>query len=228
VPSRGLCIRFPMGMTVCAQWPGDKLPTALELAKAIFAQLNALLVPLRLVFLIFDIVVALFDCILAIPKSIALLNPGPVIQCITKLANLIAQILSMLPPLSIPVMIADILDVLAVLLQGLIDQLTKIKLAYQQILTAELRAAQLGNVQLQAILDCEKGNLELEISDMNESLGPLNKLLAIIGLFMSLIGITALSEIGSVPTDLDQLDAAIEQIRNVKNTVTTIRSFIPV
>jgi hypothetical protein len=228
VPKRNLCIRMPAGATICANWPLDRVPTALELAKVIFAAINAALAPLRPIFILFDVIIAIFDCILSIPKSIALLNPGPVISCITKLAQLIATIISMLPPISVIVMVADILDVLVVLLQGLIDQLNKIKAAYQRIVTAELRATQLGNVSLQAILDCEKGNLELEIQDMNESLAPLNKLLAVVGLFMSLIGITALNSIGDVPTDLNQLDAAIEQLQNVKTVVATVRSAIPV
>jgi phage baseplate assembly protein W len=153
VTSQELCITFPGGAEMCVQIPGVPDPT--DVSKQLLAQANAALAPLVPIFNIVDAIIALFNCVKAIPDS---LGPPPdptkLAECIPDLAKKIDQLLKLIPQLSIPVLIAGLIDVLLFYLQGFRGQLEAIIAHQARLLAAATRAAELGNVQLRTVVDC--------------------------------------------------------------------------
>lgn len=220
-PQRACCIPLPGGLEVCILLPQVEA-TELEVLVQVFAQVNAALAPLGPIFNILDIVLAIVECIIAIPRSIALLNPGPVISCLQKLILALANILKLVPPFSLIFTVAAILDCLLLLMRALK------RLAFD-LVERQLRliAAALQPVDSQAalLLQCELNNFNLLLASLNEYLKPLNRLLGLVNVFLSFFG-QELPPFSSVSAgDLGGFGAAMDV---AIATVDGIRDFIPV
>jgi len=225
VPSRDCCIPLPGGAEICVQLPSIGIPDPQELIIQLFAQLNAALTPLVPIFRIIDIVLAIVECIKAIPKCLFPPNPQPLIQCFQALFAALAEILKLVPPFSLIFTVAAILDCLILLLGGLDATIHVIIEKNAAILAAALKPASPG---ASFALQCEKGNLDAYIKNLNEAMKPLNRLLGVINLFMQLAGqqpLPLLSSIGGAVEEAEQFLVPLDQI---VATLRQIRAVIPV
>src|SRR5690606_15745654 len=68
-----------------------------------------------------DAMLSVKDFAQAVPEIIT--NPGAVVEAGAKLAQKIGKLASLVPQLSVPVMVADVLDAVILLLRGLADEL---------------------------------------------------------------------------------------------------------
>jgi len=220
-----ICFTLPGGAQACIELDA-KAPDVAELAKKGFAQLNAALTPLKPLFDIIDVIVALKDCIQAIPDSIGPPpSPTPIIECLQNLLAKVQALLRLLPQYSIPLLIAEVLDVLIMFLEGYKAQMQAQLRALQRIVEAGTRATELGNVDFQLLLDCAEGNMGVEAANLNASVKPLNRLLGTINFFADLAGLPC---IPSVP-DLSELNqSSIDQIDQIIEILMRIRRLIPV
>jgi len=138
-------VTFPGGAELGTQVPGAPDPT--EVAKGLLAQANAALAPLGPIFNTIDVIVAIFKLIKTIPDA---LGPPPdlsaIAQLVPDIAEKVDELLPLIPQLSVPVLVAGILDTLLFYLEGLRDQLVAIIAAQARITAAAARAAELGNV----------------------------------------------------------------------------------
>jgi len=223
VTSQELCVTFPGGAEMCVQIPGVPDPT--DVSKQLLAQANAALAPLVPVFNIVDAMLALFKCVKAIPDS---LGPPPdptkLAECIPDLAEKIDKLLKLIPQLSIPVLIAGLIDVLLFYLEGLRGQLQAIIAAQVRIAAAATRAAELGNVQLRTVVDCANTSMDAYLQNLNEGMKPLNRLVGLLNLFLQLAGLPAIPDLGNLG---DDAEAALAPLDAVIDSLKTIRAGLP-
>lgn len=223
--SVSLCVTFPGGATLCAQ---DGLGTgdASAIVKSMLGQLNTALVPLVPFFTALEFVKAVFDCIDAIPDCIGPPpDPTKLLQAIPALANAVAKLLKMIPPITIFVLVKGILDVIITGIVGLKAKLTAMLRANLRVAAAATRAADTGNLQLLAVVDCAAGNLAVQLANINLEFEPLNRMIGIINALLEIAGlecIPALSGVASVsPEALDALDVVVEFLVTVRDAIPT-------
>jgi hypothetical protein len=218
VTSQELCVTFPGGAEMCVQVPG--VPDPSDVSKQLLAQANAALAPLVPLFNIVDAIIALFNCVKAIPDS---LGPPPdptkLAECIPDLAEKIDK-LKLIPQLSIPVLIGGLIDVLLFYLEGLRGQLQSVIAAQARIAAAATRAAELGNVQLRTVVDCANASMDAYLQNLNEGMKPLNRLVALLSLFLQLAGLPTIPDFKNLGDDaeaaLAPLDAVIDSLKTVR------------
>lgn len=221
-----VCIPFPGGAEVCVTMPDIVPPTPDKLIRQLFAQANAALAPLNPIFNIIDTVVAVFDCI----KAISTLNPEEIIACIPNLAQQINKLLQLIPVLSIPFLVAALIDTLILYLRGTQAQLRRAQILLARLLDAETAAVRPGNVGLGDIVDCAFDDLNNLIAWQNECAKPVNRLIGVINLFLEIIGLERFTIpcLGTFIADLDAINAILEFIDLLIELLTIIRLAIPV
>ena len=224
VSIQGLSVTFPGGAELSVQLPTVSIPDPTELSKQLMAQANAALMPLVPIFNILDVVLALFECVKAIPDSLGPPpDPSKLVGCIPDLAAKANKLLKLIPQLSIPLMIVGLIDVLITFLEGIRGQLKAIIDAQVRIAQAGLRAAELGNVQLQLVVDCANANIDAQMKSIGEGAAPVNRLIGVINLFMGLAGLEPLPDLANLGTDaqaaLDPIDLVIDQLKTARSAI---------
>ncbi len=92
-----------------------------------------------------------------------------------------------------------------------------------RIAQAGLRAAELGNVQLQLALDGANANIDAQVKSIGEGVQSLNRLIGVINLFMGLVGLEPLPDLANLGTDahaaLEPIDLVVEQLDTARSTI---------
>lgn len=221
-----VCVTFPGGAEICATLPDIVPPQPDKYIRALFAQVNSALAPLQPIFNIIDAIVAVFDCI----KAVSTLDPVEIINCIPNLADKVAALLNLLPQLSLPALIAGLLEVLILYMQGTRNQIVRAIELLQRVLDAETAATRPGNIALARVLPCALDDLDKLFQWQNEANKPVNRLIGVINLFLEIIGLSRFKIpcIGSLLADLPQLEAAIDLIDLLIELLRIIRLAIPI
>jgi hypothetical protein len=68
---------------------------------------------------------------------------------------------------------------------------------------AENRAAELGNAQLQTVVDCSRGHVAAQLQSLAESAAPVNRLIALINVFTELVGLGPLPDLSNLGRDAE-------------------------
>ena len=219
-----LCIEMPGGARLCAVSDID-IGNPSAIVRDLMGQFNAALAPLAPIFNIFDVVIAIKECIDAVVDAVGPPpDPTKLLQCIPGLAEAINKILQLLPPLSIPFMVKSLLSALIVFLEGLKQDLRSAILAAARVANAQLRAAELNNIRLQGIADCIEDNFEIAIVNFNKGAAPLSRLILVLNVFLELAQLPCiqipLGPIeGAVDAALVPLDKAIELLTIVRDAI---------
>ena len=217
------CIRMPGGTELCVNFPGIVPPTLAELMQQMFAQLNSAMAPLQPIFNIIDAVVQVFECI----KAISTLDVEEILACIPGLTEKINKLLGLIPVLSLPLMIIDIIDCIILFLQGLQQQLQSMQEFLNRVLAAELASAEAGNVGVGVAIDCAKGSIDAQLEFMNENAKPVNRLIGIINFFLELIGVSnCIPAIGAVSVDV--IEPFLNLLQILIDFLELLRSFISI
>jgi len=221
---QNLSVIFPGGAEMSVQLPDVGIPDPMELSKQLMAQANSALAPLVPMFNILDVVLALFQVVKAIPDALGPPpNPGKLAKGIPDLAKKANKLLKLIPPLSVPLMVAGLIDTLITFLEGLRGQLKAIIDAQVKIAQSAARAAELGNVQLQTVIDCANANVEAQMKNLGESAAPVNRLIGVINLFVELVGLPKLPDLSNLGTDaqaaLVPLDAMVKQLKTARAAI---------
>jgi len=218
-----VCVTFPGGSKICAMTSFETTDPA-DMIRDIFKQINSALAPLVPIFDIIDFAVAAFQCISAIPDA---LGPPPdpkkLAHCIPQLAEKAEALLRLLPQISIPILAKELIKSLVQFLEGVKGRLRRLITRALAITAAETRAATLGSVELQTILDCATGNLEVELHNLNEHMTPVNRLIGLVNAFLDLAGlpcIPSIQNIGAIAESaLAPLDKSIELLWILYNAI---------
>jgi hypothetical protein len=141
----------------------NRIPNPDELLLQLYDALAALLAPVRRFLELVEIVVAIQDCFLALPKAILRMSPGPIYDCMTNLAKAIARVLSWIPPFAYIKMSCDIAAYC-------IDVLDEIRLLFNEIdsrltewITFWDEAQLTGDTDLASIVDCGAQEIKAQL-----------------------------------------------------------------
>ena len=222
VPPPNICMTFPGGAELCAQLSGSIVPSTSELARQAFGMINAALAPLAPVFNIIDLGTTIVDCVSAIPDAILNLDPTGLIECAPNMIEALNKVLSMVPQLSIPVMIRDILSVIIMFLEGLRNDLDGAVRQLERLAQMNLLAQQPCNFNLVAAITCCQASFDKFMEFTMGGVEPLNRLFGLLNAFLALVpGVDPLPCLGSlagVPTVIqDLLSTFIDILKIVRN-----------
>lgn len=188
VPSTSLdqlCVSI-LGADLCSVGDLD-LGDPLKILQGFLAQINTALAPLSPFFTVFDVIVAIFDCIKAIPET---LGPPPdptaLANAIARLIEVIAKLLGLLPQMSVPKLVKQIIIVIATALLAFQRELLSLVRGLEYIATMATYAAKPGNEALNLVISCAQGRVDIRMENLNAAVAPLNRLLGILNLFMDL------------------------------------------
>jgi hypothetical protein len=222
---QSLSLTFPGGAAMAAQVPSTGIPDPIEVAKQLMAQANAGLAPLVPLFNILDVALALYQTVKAIPDAITHLNPSAIENSLPDLAEKAAKLAKLVPQLSVPLMILGIIDVLLAYLAGFTGQLQALIDQEVRMQAAANRATELGNVQLQGVVDCAKQHVAVQMQSLAAASPPVNQLIALVNAFMELAGLPGLPDLSDVGSDAA---AALQPLQDTVKQLQAIRKTIPV
>lgn len=216
-PVLGFQIRFPGGKWTAAIDNAQKISSACDvLLGGMIDGINLTMISLGPIFEILATIQEIIDCIQAIPNAIAQANPQPVIDCIPGLAEHLQNILALLPPITVPLMILDILCLIGQVLDcliKLIDQILDFQRRLERVLQLALdRASQV----LQDIADEAKDVQECLEGSMKATLKPLNPLIKLANTLGSLVpNFQAIPEVGQVTGTIGQVRQQLADFRTL-------------
>jgi len=211
-----LSIELPGGAAIMPKFDFGEVPNAGTVIAKLLGELNAALTPLVPFFRLLDVVIALIECVKAIPDS---LGPPPdptkLVKCISKLTAAASFLLKLVPMLSVPIMIVGICKVIIGGLMALREQLAISLQANIGLEAMRIRASLLaedeelvaGAAALEASIDCAQANIDFGLEAGGVALNPLNKLIQLLNLFMGMAG---LPEIGAIDMETPDLSAGVD------------------
>jgi len=220
-----------MALDLCLEIPEIPDPFALTLPGGIEIEdvnlmkiIQPALTPLVPFFDLIDTIVAIFNCVKAIPDAFGP-PPDPTVfaTCLPDLAKKLNKLLNMLPQVALPRLIVRLLTLVIESLRTVRSQLMHLQAQMLQILGTIDRAKQLEDAGLMAIAQCAQANVAQEAANVGKSLAAIGKLLGLINLFMGLIGgpeVPDLSNLAGRPLDdtippLDELLKGLEAVREL-------------
>jgi hypothetical protein len=137
----------------------------------------------------------------------------------------LAKLLELIPQLSIPVLVADLLEVVIVGLIALRGELAAMITQQLRIAAAATRAAQTGNIQLNLAVNCATGNLDALLANKQAGMQPLNRIVGIINLLLGLAGLPTIPSLDSIDA-LD--DSALVGLDKTIQILETAKAALPV
>lgn len=225
VIDQGLRVRIPGGATLNAT-VDSTTPTRAAIARDLIAKINTALAPLQPLFTVIDVLLALKDVVFGIKDAITAFPPRPdrAIEPLADLVEKASTLPSLIPQVSGPVMVLDILDVLIEVVSALEDQLEGIIAQEADILAAEQIAAEPGNESLLAVTACARDVNAAVLANMQAGLTPLNRVVAVLNLVVQMLGLQPLPDLGDLGADAA---AALEVISDFRAAIAALRSAIP-
>jgi len=202
--------------------PTFTAPNSQEYVAKLMAQVNAALAPLVPIFRLVDIMLALKAFASAVPG--VLTNPGKVVSALRDLLAKIGGLSAILPQISIPIMIRSLLDLLIAYVAAIRVQLVALIAVKASIATAQARAVVLGAANLQVTIGCAQTSLDAQMLAVNSGAAPLNRLIGVINLLGSLIGLPAVPTFNDVGTDPA---AALAPVDALSKALVELRAAIP-
>ncbi len=223
-----------MALPICIEIPEIPDPFAITFPGGVTIEhinlmevIQPALTPLVPFFDLIDTIVAVFNCIKAIPDSLGP-PPDPTVlaACLPDLAEKVNKLLALIPQLSLPLLIVRLIDLLIDVLRRARSELLHLQQQMVQILGAIDRATNLDDAGLMAIAQCAQANVAQEAANVGKSLAALGKLIGLINLFLGMVGgpeIPDLSDLAGRP-----LDDAIPPINAIIETLQSARAAVPV
>lgn len=221
-PPDDLCLTLPAIPTldkiclpggVCLDYVWDsigKIPSAADVSLDFFSQIGPAMTPLMPFFNMLDVVVQLFNCLKAIPDAIIKLDPAELIQCIPALAEMVDQLLKLIPQLSIPKMIIAALNNMALLMESVAADVRYLESQLQRCADMIDRAAQLGDHVLNGFIVCAQADIRTTMGATAEALRGMGSMVLILNLLMGLFGGPEIPCFGDLMND--NLDAGFDEL----------------
>ena len=223
-------ICFPGGFCLSYIWDAiGKIPSGADVSMDFFSQIGPAMAPLTPFFNLLDTVLAIFRCVQALPDVITKLDPTELLKCIPALAQLVDQILKLIPQLSIPKMIIATLRNLARMLRGIASDLEYVQSQLQRIADMIDRAADLNDVTLDGFLVCAQQEMDDTVMSTAEALKGIGRMILLINIFIGLIGGQEIPCFGSLLEDniAEGLDVIIDLLTTIARIIDELADIIP-
>lgn len=215
-----LQVRLPGGVSLAAM-PQLPVPNAATMTRTMLGQLNAALAPLAPALRLVDFAISAFETIKSVPS--AFVDPSELIENIEKLARNAGALASFVPALGVPLLAADLVDLLIAYLDGLVAELRAIQEVQARISAATAQAATYP--QLTIVIDASSTDLAVHVESLNTGLGPAGTLIRLANLILGMAGISALSDLPGIGEDVQ---ASIDGLQTAVTTLRTVRQTLPV
>lgn len=202
------------------------LPGGIEIERINLLEIvQPALAPLVPLFKIVDAIVAVFSCLKAVPEIVGPPpDPSALLACLPELAKKISELLKLLPQLSLPYTLKQLLELVIDTLRKARNELLQLQRQMQQITRTIDRAKELDDAGLMAIAMCAQANVAQEAANVGKMLASLGRLIALINLFLGMIGLPEvpdLSKLAGQPLDqiIEPLDALIKVFETAKKAI---------
>jgi len=218
-----LCVTLPGGLEVCAM-PGDLPPSLFSYARTALGAANSAMAPLGPIFTIIEVVTSVHACLKSIVDCLGPPpNPAKLIKALVDLAKKMEALLKLIPQLSVPLMIVQLIDVLIAALDGAASELAALARYALQIQQAEL-AAQSAPALLDMIA-CSRGSLEMQMSNIESAFASINPIIELINTLGGLAGLPPIAAFSGLDPDPT---VATEALRAAADALRVVRYAIPV
>jgi hypothetical protein len=219
-----LCVTFPGGFEVCAQSP-EIPPSLLGYAKIALGAANSAMAPLGPVFTIIDTITAIQKCLTAIP---GILGPPPdpskLVDALKDLATQVEKLLKLVPQLSVPVMVVQLIDVIIGILDGASIELAGLGRMLTRIEQAEAAAATAP--ELFEMVTCARSSLDTQMANIEHAFASVNTHIQMINALGALAGLRPLPLFkGPLPSDPSE---AATTLQGIADSLRVVRSAIPI
>lgn len=212
-------------MTMVAGLSGSIVGTSGELARQMFGQINAALAPILPLLDIVDAITSVGECVKALPKVITELNVVPLLECAPLMVQALAKVANLIPPLSLPTTIRNVLEVMIVAAEGLKQDMEGAKLQLDRILEAGTASQLPGNSPLIPIIACAQSFFTAVMEHVANTATPLNRLVGLLNLLLSLIPpgsiqIPCIGGLDGAPQPvIDLLEKFIQVLKLIKSLI---------
>lgn len=197
---------------------GDKMVTVRDL----LAQVNAALTPLMPVFNIIDAVIALKECVEAIPSLAT--NPKALYDALQKLLSAVTGLVTVVPAASVPIMVGDIIKLLVFMLIALKFELSAMIEQSLRIERAAEKAAFRGNEALLSVVGKAQQNLDATKANTKTSMAPIDRLITLINTLLDIAQVPSnirLPTIGGLADDAQQALTVIDDLIEVLQAISS-------
>ncbi len=162
----------------------SSIPDPAEIMATILNMLNPLLAPLRKYLQVVEAIIAIKQCVEAIPKAIITLNPSPILDCFQALIRVIAELIKDIPPIPYIQVVLDIAAYAMDTIDAIILVFHRLEQKITDLLKLRNYAITLNDLDLVNIVNCGLRDLQLalaQILDVLRIIGPmLNIIMAVI------------------------------------------------
>lgn len=216
-----LVIHFPGGATLVPQV--GLPPSLLEQARAMLGQVNTAIAPLNPIFDIIEAIVAIQNCIKAIPDALGPPpDPSKLGNCIPDLVERIEALIALLPPASVLRMIGEMLDAIIAMLRGTTDELRAVIRLFDKVTRAEELGSRIP--ALLTVANCGRQSAGASMNNIGRALSALNPILGVLNSLLALAGLPEAPTIqGGVPGDpealIDALDGFVDVLASFRGTI---------
>jgi len=174
-------IRVPNLGTIEMAWDAvSSIPDPADLMSKFMNVMNLALAPIRKYLQMVEVVVAMKQCMEAIPKAIMTLSPDPIFDCLKALARVFAQVLQDIPPFPYIFMAVDVAGICIDLVDAFIGLLQRLDTKVAALANLQSYALGLGDIELVNMSSCAMRDVKLSIQQMLDVLKiiqPINDIL---------------------------------------------------
>ena len=123
----------------------------------------AALAPLRRMLEIMEVMVAIKQCMSAIPDALLPPSPGPILDCLKALFKAFALLLQYIPPFNYIPTLIDLLDYVIIVVDEVVNLFTLLDNKITAQIATLTTAIDLGDLELAAMTDCASGESQVLI-----------------------------------------------------------------
>ena len=206
---------------------GSEIPSGLDAATNLLAQASPAMAPLMPIFNIIDAVLALVECVQAVPDALGPPpDPAKMVEALSGLAEKLPKLLDLLPQVATPRMVIGMLDTLIDFLECVRDQIEAILLQAERTRAARAKAEELGDANLLHIAGCAEAQGQAQLQAMADALAPMNSLTSALSLFLGLLGLPEVPALDGL-IDIGNPEVAFQRIDDLSNLLRSIRDAVP-
>jgi hypothetical protein len=209
--------------------PSSALPSELDVANALISQMSSVVAPISSIFKIIAVLQAILETLESIPDAISFLSPGKITDALQKVQQRVGDLASLIPQLSVPVMIIGFIDLIISYLSAINSELEKIASELEKGDSARQAAESIENpiaqVEFLRIADCIDLQINQRLQAFSSNASAIDVLIGTINTFGSLVNLPEIPVLGNLGSDINSIQI------NIENTIIllqSIRSTIPI
>lgn len=218
---RNLGVQFPGGAKINA-FLTNLYATEFEVAQDLLGKVSVLLVPFKVLFDIIEVVLAVKRILDAVPNVVT--KPQELVKELKAAGKLFVNLATLLPQLSLPILLGHICDLLDMLLTGFIAECEACIAKENDIRAIEYDIADKISPMTQ-ILDCARRINQQRLCAVVEGMAPVMMLIEALNKLLELLGFKPLPPLADLSNDMfgfrAQLDKARAGIRDLRRLIPT-------